>query len=275
MGGRRLEGRIALITGSARGQGAAEARLFAREGAHVIVSDVLEADGCAVVGEILASGGLAEFHRLDVTSPGDWQRVAAAVDAAHGGLDVLVNNAGINLRQQLTAMTRTEWDRLLDVNLTGPMLGIQACVPLLRKRGGGAIVNVGSLAGMMGHPTTGYSAAKWGLRGLTKSAALELAPFHIRVNAMHPGLVDAPILDRNSSFYRALCDLTPLRRAGQPEELARVALFLASDDSSFITGIDLPVDGGLSEFGMYSEIWRQATSQAGGAAVDAGARLGG
>jgi 3alpha(or 20beta)-hydroxysteroid dehydrogenase len=272
--GIRLEGKSALITGGARGQGAAEARLFAREGAKVVVADLLEAEGRTVVAEIVASGGSAEFQQLDVCNPDSWSRVSRELDDRHGGLDILVNNAGINLRQQLSSMSRDDWDRLLGVNLTGPMLGIQACVPLIRRRGGGAIVNVGSLAGVTGHPTTGYSAAKWGLRGLTKSAALEFAPFGIRVNAMHPGLVDTPILDRQSPFYRSLCDMTPMRRAGHVDELAKVALFLASSDSSFITGVDLAVDGGLSEFGTYAEIWRRATEGAAGAAVDATGRKG-
>lgn len=259
---RRLDGKVALITGSARGQGAAEAELFARHGARVVVTDVLREDGEAIAAAIRAAGGMAEFHFLDVTDAEQWNSVTASIQAEYGGLDILINNAGINRRQQLTAMAREDWNRLLDVNLTGPMLGIQACVPLLRQRGGGAIVNVGSLAGLMGHPTTGYSAAKWGLRGLTKSAALELAKYNIRVNAMHPGLVDTPILDRSSPFYRELSAMTPLGRAGRPEELAQVALFLASDESSFITGVDIPVDGGLCEFGTYHELWRRATQAA-------------
>lgn len=269
---RRLEGKVAVITGGARGQGAAEARLFAREGARVIITDVLETEGRALADEISAGGHQARFFLLDVTDTEGWARLAAEIERDYGGLDVLINNAGINLRQRLSDMTRPDWDRLLDVNLTGPMLGIRACAPLMRRRGGGAIVNVGSLAGLMGHPTTGYSAAKWGLRGLTKSAALDLAPANIRVNAMHPGLVETPILDKSSPFFKNLRDMTPLGRAGQPEELAAVALFLASDESSFITGVDIPVDGGLCEFGTYNELWRRSVRDASAAAVDAPAR---
>lgn len=269
---RRLEGKVAVITGGARGQGAAEARLFSSEGATVIITDVLVDEGRALAAELTAGGAEVRFNQLDVTDADGWARLAKEIERDYGGLDILINNAGINLRQTLSNMARKDWDRLLEVNLTGPMLGIQACAPLIKRRGGGAIVNVGSLAGLMGHPTTGYSAAKWGLRGLTKSAALDLAPAKIRVNAMHPGLVETPIIDKHSPFYRNLCELTPLGRAGQPEELARVALFLASDDSSFITGVDIPVDGGLCEFGMYNEIWRLSTHDAANAAVDAPAR---
>lgn len=264
----RLEGKIALITGGARGMGATEARLFTREGAHVIVTDILETEGQTLVSELNKDGFEATFHRLDVTDAKGWEELAGNIQRSTGGLDILVNNAGINLRQQLSDMTLEDWDRLLEVNLTGPMLGIRYCAPLMKRRGGGAIVNVGSLAGMMGHPTTGYSSAKWGLRGLTKSAALEFTASNIRVNAVHPGLVETPILDRNSPFFRQLVDMTPMRRAGRPQELANVVLFLASDESSFITGVDIPVDGGLCEFGTYAELWRRAMAEAAGKAAD-------
>ena len=264
----RLEGKIALITGAARGMGATEARLFTREGARVIVTDILEAEGQTLVSELNKDGFEATFHRLDVTDAKGWEELAGNIQQSHGGLDILINNAGINLRQQLSDMSLEDWDRLLDVNLTGPMLGIRYCAPLMKKRGGGAIVNVGSLAGMMGHPTTGYSSAKWGLRGLTKSAALEFVSSNIRVNAAHPGLIETPILDRNSPGFKMLEDLTPMRRAGQPAEFANVVLFLASDESSFVTGVDIPVDGGLCEFGTYAELWRRATAVASGRPVD-------
>ncbi len=264
----RLEGKIALITGGARGQGAAEARLFSLEGASVIVTDVLESEGQALVAELNQDGYPAVFHKLDVADADSWKMVTEKIKDTHGGLDILINNAGINLRQQLSNMTLEEWDKLLAVNLTGPMLGIRFCTPLMQSRGGGAIVNVGSLAGLMGHPTTGYSSAKWGLRGLTKSAALEFAASHIRVNAVHPGLIETPIIDKNSPFFRQLKNMTPMRRAGTPEEMAKVVLFLSSDESSFITGIDIPVDGGLCEIGTYFEVWNRATTEAAGRSAD-------
>lgn len=254
----RLKDKIALITGGARGQGAAEAKLFAEEGATVVVTDLLDGEGERLAGEINTSQGRAVYLHLDVTSPSGWENVVTRVDQDFGGLDILINNAGINIRQMLADMKIDEWDTLLEVNLKGPLLGIRACAPLMKKRGGGSIVNVGSLAGLMGHPTTGYSAAKWGLRGLTKSAAMDLVGDNIRVNAMHPGLVETPIIDKDSPFFRELVAMTPMHRPGHVDELAKVALFLASDDSSFITGADIPVDGGLKELGAYASIWNRA-----------------
>ncbi len=257
-----LSGKIAVITGGARGMGASETRLFAREGATVVIADLLDEEGDLLAKEVSGAGGKALFHHLDVTDAGQWSTLAADLETRFGGLDILINNAGINRRHQLSATSRQDWDALLDVNLTGPFLGIQTCAPLMSARGGGSIVNVGSLAGMMGHPTTGYSAAKWGLRGLTKSAALEFASQGIRVNAMHPGLVETPIIDPESLAFQTMRSMTPLGRAGHADELANVVLFLASDQSSFVTGVDIAVDGGFSEFGAYSELWRRATKPA-------------
>lgn len=254
----RLAGKIALITGAARGQGAAEAVLFAREGAKVLVTDLLDQEGEALVAEICRAGGFAAYHHLDVTQASEWASATEMAVQLFGGLDILINNAGANMRYQVSDTTPEIWEKLIDINLTGPLLGIQHCVPLMKMRGGGAIVNVGSLAGMMGHPTTAYSSAKWGLRGLTKSAAMEFARDGIRVNAMHPGLVETPIIDPKSPFFRELTIATPLGRPGRSEELAQVVLFLASDESSFVTGVDIPVDGGLCEFGSYSGIWKRA-----------------
>lgn len=251
----RLTNKIALITGGARGQGAAEARLFVREGATVVICDVLDDEGFALAEELVANGAAATFKHLDVTDAARWREIANEVDRDYGGLDILINNAGINVRYGLTDTSMEDWNRLLDVNLTGVLHGIQAFAPLMKKRGGGSIVNTGSLAGTMGHPTTGYSAAKWGLRGLTKSAALDLVKDNIRVNAMHPGLVATPIIDPEGAGFKQMRALTPMQRAGEAEELAYAVLFLASDESSFITGVDLPVDGGFSEIGAYNAVW--------------------
>lgn len=256
----RLLDKIALITGGARGQGAAEATLFAQEGAHVFICDLLDAEGVAVADGINASGGRAKFLRLDVTAAENWQTVVATIEAEAGRLDILINNAGTNVRHNVSDTTREEWDRIINVNLTGQFLGIQACSPLMKRSGGGSIVNLGSTAGIMGHPVAGYSTSKWGVRGLTKAAAMELAPANIRVNTMHPGVVATPMMDPSSKVFAELVSMTPLGRAARSEELAATALFLASDDASFITGIDLPVDGGLSGFGAYGEIWRRLNS---------------
>ncbi|MFC9219988.1 SDR family NAD(P)-dependent oxidoreductase [Streptomyces hygroscopicus] len=147
----------------------------------------------------------------------------------------------------ITATSREAWDTILDVNLTGQFLGMQACAPLMERTGGGSIINIGSTAGIMGHPVAAYSSSKWGVRGMTKSAAIDLAAKGIRVNAMHPGVVDTPMMDSGSTLFKSLVSMTALGRAADADEMASAALFLASDDSSFVTGIDLPVDGGFSE----------------------------
>lgn len=253
----RLEGKVALITGGARGQGEAESRLFAREGAHVFLCDVLEEEGRSLAAEICEKGGKASFKTLNVADAAQWNKTVQEIEAEVSRLDILINNAGINVRNTITNTSQEEWDKILDVNLTGPFLGIRACAPLIKRSGGGSIVNIGSTAGIMGHPIAGYSSSKWGLRGLTKSAAMEFASANIRVNAMHPGVVATPMMDPSSSVFQELKNMTPLGRAAQPEELAAVALFLASDEASFITGIDLPVDGGFSELAAYGEVWRR------------------
>lgn len=257
----RLSGKVALITGGARGQGAEEARLFAREGARVYIADVLIDEGRALAVEIARSEGAdsVAFLELDVTDRAQWQGAADRVASETGRLDILINNAGINRRHSLSQTEQDDWDRLIEVNLTGPMIGMQVLLPLLRASSAASVVNIGSMAAIVGHPTTGYSAAKFGLRGLTKSAALEFAQWDIRVNAVHPGLVDTPIIDPASPAYGAIREMTPLGRAGNPCELAEAVLFLASDASSFITGVDLAVDGGLSELATYSAIWRKVS----------------
>lgn len=255
----RLNGKVALITGGARGQGEAEARLFAREGACVFICDILEDEGNKLMVDIRAGGGNASFKLFNVAKEDQWARIVSEIESEAGRLDILINNAGINVRDTLTDTSLKQWNKLLDVNLTGAFLGIQACAPLMKRHGGGSIVNLGSTAGIMGHPIAAYSSSKWAVRGLTKSAAIEFAGANIRVNAMHPGVVETPMLDASSPVFQELKNMTPQGRAAQPEEMAAVALFLASDDASFITGIDLAVDGGFSELGTYSEVWKRIT----------------
>lgn len=257
----RLDNKVVLITGGARGQGEAEARLFVRDGARVFLCDVLEDEGRALAAEI-AGDGWASFMPLDVTDAEAWRRVVEEIETQAGRLDILVNNAGTNVRHGLADTTREEWDRMLDVNLTGQFLGILACAPLMKRTGGGSIINLGSTAGIMGHPVAGYSTSKWGVRGLTKSAAIELAPANIRVNALHPGVIATPMMDPDSVLFRELVALTPLGRAGRPDEMAEIVLFLASDAASFITGIDLAADGGFSELGAYSLVWNRLHASA-------------
>lgn len=240
-----LSGKVAIITGAARGQGAAEARLFAALGARVVLTDLLEVEGNRVAAEI---GGAACFVRHDVGDDGDW---AAAVDTAlaeYGRVDVLVNNAAICSSVPLVDQDIDGFEAMLQVNLVGPFLGMQAVAKPMQAAGGGSIINVSSQAGLQGLAGyAGYGASKWGLRGMSKVAAIELGPFGIRVNTIYPGLIDTPMvghldLQRGPGGHPG----APLARVGQPQEVADVVAFLASDASSYMTGAELAVDGGAS-----------------------------
>ncbi|RHW24941.1 SDR family oxidoreductase [Nocardioides immobilis] len=252
----KLSGKVAVITGGARGQGAAEAELLAANGAAVIIADVLDEDGDATAARINEGGGRAVYVHLDVSSPEDWTALTTMVERDFGGVDILVNNAGIALRQGLDSTALDDWQRILAVNLTGPYLGIKAIVPLMRRQGGGSIINTGSAAALVGHLTAAYAASKWGLRGLSQSAAREYGPDGIRVNSVHPGLIDTPIVNWDTRFVSAMESATPMGRGGLPEEVASVVLFLASDDASFVTGQDIAVDGGLVSGGIYHRVDR-------------------
>jgi len=251
-----------FITGASRGQGAAEARLFANAGARVVIADVLEAEGAALAQSIQGAGGKAAFCHLDVSSEDDWRQAMAFTRGTFGSLNVLVNNAGVSLRGvNLEGTARADWDRVLAINLTGPFLGIRAAVPLLREAGGGAIVNIGSTAGINGHFAAAYSASKWGLRGLTKAAAMEYADDNIRVNAVHPSIVPTPMVAGADKFVEAMEHVTALERSASLEDVAEAVMFLASDAAAYLTGIDLPVDGGFTELGVYRQVWRRATGR--------------
>ena len=239
----RLDGKVAVISGGARGQGAAEARLFAAEGARVVVGDVLDDEGRAVAAEL---GPEAAYAPLDVTDEAGWAAVVELAEERFGPVGVLVNNAGILQFQALHKMDLADFERILRVNLTGVFLGMKAVVPSMVRAGGGSIVNISSTAGLQGLPGLGaYVASKWGVRGLTKTAAIDLGPKGIRVNSVHPGGIDTPMLegtDPEAPFYKRL----PVARMGRPEEAARAVLFLASDESSYTTGAELTVDGGAT-----------------------------
>lgn len=251
-----------LITGGSRGQGAMEARLFAKAGARVIIGDIVEDEGAALAGGIRDDGGRCEFRKLDVADEHDWDAVAAFARDSFGGLHVLVNNAGVSLRGvDIARTTRADWDRIIGVNLTGCFLGIRAAAPLMHAAGGGAIVNVGSTAGINGHFAAAYSAAKWGLRGLTKAAAMEYADHRIRVNAVHPSILETAMTAGSEQFVRAMVSVTPLQRPASLEDIAQAVMFLTSDEAAFLTGIDLPVDGGFTELGVYRTVWRRATGK--------------
>ena len=248
-----------LITGGARGQGAAEARMFAAAGARVVIGDLVDDEGQALAREI---GSACAFHHLDVTSEDNWRGAVAFAKATFGGLHVLVNNAGISLRGvDLVGTKRADWERVLAVNLTGPFLGIQAAAPVIREAGGGSIVNIGSTAGINGHFAAAYSASKWGLRGLTKAAAHDFAPWNIRVNAVHPSIVQTPMTAGSANFVEAMESMSPLKRSASLEDVAHAVMFLASDEAAFLTGLDLPVDGGFTALGTYTEVRRRALDQ--------------
>ncbi|MFI0352814.1 glucose 1-dehydrogenase [Actinomadura sp. 9N407] len=239
-----LDGKVAIITGAARGQGEAEARLFAEAGAKVVLTDVLEEEGRAVAESI---GGSAVFVRQDVTSEDDWAAVAGTATERFGGLDVLVNNAGIWRTAPVERQSREGFEQLLQINLIGPFLGIQAVAPAMRAAGGGSIVNISSTAGLVGIAGhAAYGSSKFGLRGLTRSAALDLAGDGIRVNTVHPGVIDTPMIAEFTERSGGRTPNVPLCRAGIPGDVASLVLFLASDVSSYITGTELAIDGGLT-----------------------------
>ena len=247
----RLDGKVALVSGAARGMGRAEAELFVSEGAKVAVCDVRDELGKAVVEEI---GADAIYLHLDVTSETEWSEGVSATVSAFGKLDVLVNNAGITEAAPLAEMTLASYQRVTEVNQTGVFLGMRAVIEAMTAAGGGSILNVSSIDGLIGmNNIISYVASKWAVRGMTKAAAMELAPRGIRVNSIHPGFIHTWLAvedEEHLSGVHALLDahtarLAPMGRTGEPEEIAKLALFLASDESSYSTGSEFVADGGL------------------------------
>ncbi len=244
----RLEGKVVIITGAARGQGAAEAKLFAAEGASVVFGDILEEEGRATEARIAEAGGTATFVRLDVTSEADWDAAVGTAVERYGRVDILVNNAGLLTMSTTDDVSKAEWDRVMDVNMWGIVLGTKAVAPEMRKVGGGSIVNISSLSAMKAMPwAAAYHAAKGAVRIHTKVAAMEYARDQIRVNSIHPGAIDTAMLTDaySEEFLSGTADRVPLGRMGTPMDIAKGALFLASDDSAYITGTELAIDGGI------------------------------
>jgi len=235
----RVDNKVALITGGARGMGAADARMLVKEGAKVVIGDILDDEGTALADEL---GDAARYVHLDVTSADDWAAAVETALSSFGKLNVLVNNAGIVQLGPLKTLDVARWQQVLDVNLTGPMLGTKAVIQSMIDAGGGSIINVSSIEGLRGAAYVhSYVASKWGLRGLTKSSALELASSNIRVNSIHPGFIRTPMTEHlPEDMVQA-----PLGRPGTPDEVATFVVFLASDESSFSTGSEFVVDGGL------------------------------
>ena len=235
----RLDGKVVLVTGGARGIGAAIAQAVVAEGARVVIGDVLDQDGEELV---TAIGPAAKYVHLDVTSPDDWAAAVAIAVGTFGTLDVLVNNAGIPGYGPIDSYSRSDWDRVIAINLTGVFNGIAAAAPALKAAGGGSIVNISSMAGMRGEAgMPAYVASKWGVRGLTKAAALDLARYGIRVNSIHPGIVQTPLSQDGPKLDMSH---VAMNRLGKPIEIAKLAVFLASEDSSFSTGAEFVADGG-------------------------------
>ena len=236
----KLDGKVAVVTGGARGIGAEISRLFAAEGARVVVADVLTQEGEALAEEI---GDAALFMHLDVTDESQWAQVVAVAEQEFGPIDVLVNNAGIVAFGTIAEQELKSFQHVLDVNLVGPWLGMHVAFPSMQRAGGGAVVNVSSTAGLMGYSNLGgYVASKWGLRGLTKSAALEFARDNIRVCSVHPGPIRTPM---TAQFDDSMCEAQPIPRFGEPQEVAKMALFIVAD-ATYSTGTEFGVDGGAT-----------------------------
>ncbi|WP_269304181.1 SDR family NAD(P)-dependent oxidoreductase [Aeromicrobium sp. HA] len=249
-----MDDRTIIVTGGARGMGAATARLLASEGGTVIVGDVLPEETRALTDEIKQAGGRAIAASLDVTSEADWDRVTALATEL-GGADALVNNAGVSQRVGILATERSTWDQVLAINLTGCMLGIRSVGPGMCERGRGSIVNISSIAGLVAYSSAAYSASKWGVRGLTKVAALELGPSGVRTNSVHPGIIETPMIeDVNATVRASFAATVPSKRTGRADEVAATVAFLCSDASSYVNGAEIAVDGGFSAGGAFQGV---------------------
>ena len=247
----RLEGKVALISGGARGQGAAEAKLFAAEGAKVVFGDILDDAGKQVEAQIHEAGGEALYVHLDVTSAEDWASAVGTAVSRYGKLDILVNNAGISIRKKVEDTTEDDWDRVMAINAKGVFLGTKQAIPAMRSSGGGSIVNISSTAGLVGSPYSGasYAASKGAVRLFTKSTAIQYAKEDIRCNSVHPGLLETPMTEdilADTAHREERTQRIPLGRIGTAADVAYGVLYLASDEASFITGSELVIDGGTT-----------------------------
>ena len=252
----RLDGKVALISGGARGQGAAEARLFVREGAKVAIGDILDTEGKQIEADINESGGECLFVHLDVTSEEDWLHAVESTVSRFGKLDVLVNNAGIGStrgpdgqRVSIENLTEAQWDLVMDVNAKGVFLGTKHAIPEMRKAGGGSIINISSIAGLVGGTTTAYGASKGAVRIFTKSTAIQYANEGIRANSVHPGVIETDMtagMLTDEAGRQASLARHPIGRLGTSEDVAYGVLYLATDEASFVTGSELVIDGGLT-----------------------------
>lgn len=240
----RLEGKVAIITGAAQGMGAAHAQKFIKEGAKVVLTDLNEEKGKALAAEL---GSNALFIKHNVTSEADWATVVAEAEGAFGPVNVLVNNAGITMAKSILQTTEEEYRRIVDINQVSVFLGMKAIIPSMQKAGGGSIVNISSMNGLVAG-AIGYTDTKFAVRGMTKAAAIECAHYGIRVNSVHPGVIATPMImqEDTKAAVEAFAQHIPLKRVAQSEEVSNMVLFLASDDSSYSTGSEFVVDGGMT-----------------------------
>ncbi len=247
----RLEGKVALISGGARGQGAVEARMFAEEGASVVIGDILDEEGRKTEAELQELGYNVTYVHLDVTSESDWESAVQAAVSAYGKLDILLNNAGILIRKNIEETTEADWDRIFAVNAKGVFLGTKAAIPAMRENGGGSIINISSTAGLVGSPngSASYTATKGAVRLFTKSTAIQHAREGIRCNSIHPGPIETDMIAdtlNDPANLELRMQRLPLGRVGKPSEIAYGAIYLASDESSFVTGSEVVIDGGTT-----------------------------
>ena len=246
----RLDGKVAIISGGSKGQGAVEPKLFVSEGAKVLFGDILDDEGQQIESEIAETGGEATYCHLDVTSESDWESVVRLAEEKYGRLDILVNNAGVSIRHEGLDLTGDEWDTVMNINAKGVFLGTKASIPAMQRSGGGSIVNISSIAGNYGRPLAApvYSASKGAVRVFTKSTAGRFSSDGIRANSIHPGPIDTDMIRAATNSVRPESRVgeIPIGRLGKPEDVAFGALFLASDESSFITASELTIDGGVT-----------------------------
>ncbi|MEC1178400.1 glucose 1-dehydrogenase [Metasolibacillus meyeri] len=240
----RLEGKVAIITGAAQGMGAAHAKLFVEEGAKVIITDLNEENGQALAAEL---GENAIFVKQNVANEEDWATVIAKAEEAFGSVNVLVNNAGITMAKSILQTTAEEYRRIVEINQVSVFLGMKAVIPSMQKAGGGSIVNISSLNGLVAG-AIGYTDTKFAVRGMTKAAAIEGAHYNIRVNSVHPGVIATPMVvqEDTKAAVEEFAKHIPLQRVAQPKEVSKMVLFLASDESSYSTGSEFVIDGGIS-----------------------------
>jgi 3alpha(or 20beta)-hydroxysteroid dehydrogenase len=252
---REFEEKVFLITGGGSGIGRAQGLILAERGAKVWVTDISIESGAETVELITAKGGLAKFQKLDVTNTANWQELFELIELEDGKLDGLVNNAGVSNRAGISDTSVEEWHRVIEINLSSVFYGMKTMAPLIAKAGGGSIVNVSSIAGMVGYFSASYAASKWGVRGLSKVGATEFAKSNIRVNSILPGLVDTPMLRSGSPNFRSeIQKSVPANRLGEADEMAEAAIFLLSDKSRYINGSEIVIDGGLSSNGLFYRI---------------------